>query len=66
MIESVGVAALLLTLAVAAFVAAVRIGILVGLRVDRSLEARASAGAGDEVGVPIADGKRGLEENRGE
>ena len=67
MIEAIGIAAALVALAVAVFVASVRIGILVGLRVDRSLEAQASTGgADDEAGVPIAGGNRGREEIRGE
>lgn len=77
MIEIVGIAAGFVALAVVAFVAAVRLGMLVGLRLDRALEARASTGRVDEVGASgfapspasqdqTPDGRRGREEHHGE
>jgi hypothetical protein len=44
-IESVGIVAVFLAFALAVFAGAVRVGILVGVRLDRILAARASADA---------------------
>jgi hypothetical protein len=70
MIELVATAAVFVALAAVAFVAAVRLGMLVGLRLDRALEARAAQDGSDEPvpspQKPIADGRTGREENRGE
>jgi Xaa-Pro aminopeptidase len=70
MIELVATAAVFVAVAVVAFVAAVRLGMLVGLRLDRALEARAAQDGSDEpvtsANEPIADGRTGREENRGE
>jgi len=40
MIQTIGLAAVFVALAAAAFVASVRLGMLVGRRLDRALEAR--------------------------
>ena len=45
MIETVGIAAGFVVLAVAAFIASIRLGMLLGRRIDSSIEARAAAGA---------------------
>jgi len=70
MIELVVTAAVFVALAAVAFVAAVRLGMLVGLRLDRALEARAAQDGSEEpvpsAKKPIADGRIGREENRGE
>jgi hypothetical protein len=76
MIEAIGLAAVFVALAVAAFVASVRIGILVGRRLDGAIEARAAAAEADEEPLPEVaasenrdpqpDGNNGREENRGE
>jgi hypothetical protein len=50
-------------LAAVLFVAAVRLGILVGLRLDRALEARAASGGDEETATP---GPGVSEEYRGE
>jgi hypothetical protein len=62
-IEAVGIGAVFVVLAVAVFASSIRIGMLLGLRLDRSLEARASAG-GDEM-RPIDD-QSGREESGGD
>jgi hypothetical protein len=75
MIDAIGLAAVFVALAVAAFVASVRIGILVGRRLDGALEARAAAAEAEEG--PPSDvfmsenqdpqpGNNGREEYRGE
>ena len=51
MIESVGIAVGFVAVAAVAFAGSVRLGILVGRRLDRALEARASVGGGDEAGA---------------
>ena len=77
MIEVIGLAVGFVALAALAFVASVRLGMLMGRRMDRALEARVSTGAEEELTPsnappsaalqqPIADGKRGREEYRGE
>lgn len=81
MIQTIGLAVVFVALAVLVFVASIRLGMLVGLRLDRALEARAAAGAqiGAQEGLapldrapspapeqPIADDNRGREEYRGE
>lgn len=53
--ETIGLAVGLVALAVLAFAASVRLGMLVGRRLDRALESRAPT-----------DAEIGLEENRGE
>jgi len=62
-IEEMAVAAGFIVMAVAAFAVAVRLGMLVGLRLDRALEARAGAGGDDNL---VIDDKSGREEYRGE
>jgi hypothetical protein len=74
--EALGLAAVFVALAVAAFVASIRIGILVGRRLDGLLEARAAAGTVEEGTMPLAPesadenpqpmGNNGREEYRGE
>lgn len=77
MIETVGIAMVFVVLTAAALVASIRLGMLVGNRLDRALEARASIGGDEEPGTsrlaaPSAPqnqnsgGKIGREENRGE
>jgi hypothetical protein len=77
MIQTIALAVIFIALAAAAFVASVRLGMLLGLRLDRIIEARASGGAQEELAPvdpapssapqkPIADGKRGREEYRGD
>jgi hypothetical protein len=75
MIDAIGLAAVFVALAVAAFVASVRIGILVGRRLDGALEARAAAAEAEEGSpsdVPMSEiqdpqpGNNGREEYRGE
>jgi hypothetical protein len=63
MIEETAVAAGFIGLAVAAFALAVRVGMLVGLRLDRALDARTSEGGGDKS---VIDDMSGREEYRGE
>lgn len=58
MIQTIGLAAVFIALAAAAFVASVRLGMLVGRRLDRTLEARAQS-------TP-ASASEESEENRGE
>jgi hypothetical protein len=63
-------------LAAVLFVAAIRLGILVGLRLDRALEARAASSGDEESATPVPgvsepqnsidNGRRGREEYRGE
>jgi hypothetical protein len=76
-IQTIGIAVVFVVLAALAFVASVRLGMLLGLRLDRALEARAAAGAEEELAPsdsvpsaalqqPIADDKHGREEYRGE
>jgi hypothetical protein len=74
--DAIGLAAVFVALAVAAFVASIRIGILVGRRLDGLLEARAAAGTAEEGTMPVASesadedpqpmGDNGREEYRGE
>ena len=77
MMQIIGLAVVFIAMAAVAFVASVRLGMLVGLRLDRMLEARASDGAQEDLAPvdpapspapqkPIADGNRGREEYRGE
>jgi hypothetical protein len=68
MIELAAAVVVFVALAAVAFVAAVRLGMLVGLRLDRALEARAAQEASPAAAPqkPIADGRTGREENRGE
>ncbi len=76
MTDALGLAAAFVALVVAAFVASVRIGILVGRRLDGALEARATAGMVEADTMPLtpesADqipeqgGDSGREEYRGE
>ena len=76
MIDAIVLAAVFVALAVAAFVASVRIGILVGRRLDVALEARvaaAEAEAGPMPDVvasenrdPQPGGNNGREEDSGE
>lgn len=72
MIETVGVGLGFVALAAVAFVASVRLGMLVGLRMDRALEARAATGDGEEPAAagfapstagqdPVSDGSSGRE-----
>jgi hypothetical protein len=75
-IGAVGLAAVFVALAVAAFVASIRIGILVGRRLDGVIEARAAAatveedtmaptpGLADQDPEPV--GQSGPKEYRGE
>jgi hypothetical protein len=63
MIEAVGIGAAFVAFAVVVLVVSIRIGILVGLRLDRAIEARASVD-GDEK--PEIEDKLGREEYRGE
>jgi hypothetical protein len=76
-IETVGIAMMFVVLAAAVLVASIRLGMLVGKRLDRALEARASIGGDEEPGtsrlaVPSAPqnqswgGKMSREENRRE
>jgi hypothetical protein len=76
-IQTIGLAVVFIALAALAFVASVRLGMLVGLRLDRALEARASTGAEEGLAPsnaapsaapqkPIADDRHGREEYRGE
>jgi hypothetical protein len=51
--DALGLAAALVALAVAAFVASIRIGILVGRRLDGALEARAAAGLVEADTMPL-------------
>jgi hypothetical protein len=51
------VAAVFIVLAVAAFAASVRVGMLVGLRLDRALEARAGAGGDDKLVIDDVSGR---------
>jgi len=53
MIEAVGIGVVFVALAGVAFVGSVRLGMLVGHRLDQALEARASNIGGDE---PMASG----------
>lgn len=53
--ETIGIAVGLVALAAIAFILSVHLGMLLGRRLDRALEAR-----------PLADGEGDLEENRGE
>jgi hypothetical protein len=50
-IESVGIAFVLVVLAAAALVASIRVGMLVGKLMDRALEARVSIGGDEEPGT---------------
>jgi hypothetical protein len=61
--DEMAVAVVFIVLAVAAFAASVRVGMLVGLRLDRALEARAGAGGDDKL---VIDDVNGREEYRGE
>jgi len=63
MIEAVGIGAAFVAVAVVLLVISIRIGILLGLRLDRAIEARASVD-GDEK--PETEDKLGREEYRGE
>jgi hypothetical protein len=63
MIEAIGIGAAFVGFAVVVLVVSIRIGILVGLRLDRAIEARASVD-GDEK--PEIEDKLGREEYRGE
>ena len=63
MIEAVGIGAAFVAVAVVLLVISIRIGILLGLRLDRAIEARASVD-GDEK--PESEDKLGREEYRGE
>jgi hypothetical protein len=76
-IETVGIAMVFVVLAAAVLVASIRLGMLVGKRLDHALEARASIGGDEEPGTsrlaaPSAPqnqywgDKMGREENRGE
>jgi hypothetical protein len=75
-IGSVAIVVGFVALAVVMFVASLRLGILVGLRLDRALEARAASSGEEENAVPdpgasapqntIESGRRGREEYRGE
>jgi hypothetical protein len=75
-IGNLAIVAGFVALAVALFVAAVRLGILVGLRLDRALEARAQSSGDEETAAPVSgvwapqdsidNGRRGREEYRGE
>ena len=47
MIETVGISAGFVALAVVAFIASIRLGMLLGRRIDSSIEARAAAGAAE-------------------
>lgn len=51
MIETVGIAVVLVVLAAAALVASYWLGMLVGKRIDRALEARVSIGGDEEPGT---------------
>lgn len=74
MIDDLAVGVAFVALAVAAFVGAVRVGMLVGLRVGRALEAGTADGndetaESDPDAAPqpeIAAGRGGREEKRGE
>ena len=79
MIDDIAFAVGFLILAILMFAASLRLGMLVGLRLDRALEARASAGAdqeleGDAGASPALaqpdpdgrDGRDGREEYRGD
>lgn len=71
MMEAIAIAVAFVVLGVAAFVASVRLGILVGRRLDRALEARVASVAAEEPATAdstnqFASGRRGREENRGE
>ena len=63
MIETIAAAVGLVALAAVAFLAAVRIGMLLGLRLDRVLEARAASPNGQ---ARVQDGHRGREEQHRE
>jgi hypothetical protein len=75
-IAAIGLATVFVALAVAAFVASIRIGILVGRRLDGVIEARAAAATAEEDTMPQTPGsadedpqpddKSGPEEYRGE
>lgn len=52
MIANVAIVVGFVALAVVMFVAAVRLGILVGLRLDRVLEARAASSGHEETAAP--------------
>jgi hypothetical protein len=65
--ETVATVAVLLVVAVAAFAVAIRLGMLLGMRLDRAMEARAAAGdgeSGSEQPGPPGAGIR--KEDRGE
>lgn len=76
MTDALGLAVAFVALVVAAFVTSIRIGILVGRRLDGALEARAAAGLVEADTMPLtpesADqipeqgGDSGREEYRGE
>jgi hypothetical protein len=76
MIGFVALAVGFVVVAAMLFVASVRLGMLVGVRLDRAIEARASAAGsgGPETPSPgtvpagngAIDGRSGREENRGE
>ena len=76
MIAVVALAAGFVGLAAMLFVASVRLGMLVGVRLDRAIEARASAAGSGGPATPspgtvpagngAIDGRSGREENRGE
>jgi hypothetical protein len=67
MIETVAAVALLVVAAVIAFAASIRLGMLLGMRLDRVLEARALAGTGEsEPEQPGSIHVDGREEDRGE
>ena len=63
MIAAVGIGAAFVAVADVLLVISIRIGILLGLRLDRAIEARASVD-GDEK--PETEDKLGREEYRGE
>ena len=63
MIEVMAVATGFIVLAVAAFAVAVRVGMLLGLRLDRALDASASDEGDDKL---VIDDMSGREEYRGE
>jgi hypothetical protein len=62
--ELIGLVTVFLAVTAAAFVVSVRLGILMGYRLDRAMEARAAAG--DLEATQLEDGAIGREEDRGE
>jgi len=64
--ESLALAVGFVVLAAILFVASVRLGMLVGRRLDRAIAPQTPAPASSPAGNAAADGRTGREENRGE